>query len=75
MRRFRLIPLALVALLSASTSRQQGQPLLEKIGPNAYDVVADWALPYPQAGYAFAISVGRRMWRSRRTAVRWSPTA
>jgi len=34
------------------------QPLLERIGPNAYDVVANWALPYPKAGYAWGSNPG-----------------
>jgi DNA-binding beta-propeller fold protein YncE len=57
MRRLGLVvSLALVTLLGGlggSLWGQQAQPILDKIGPNAYDVVADWALPYPKAGYAF----------------------
>ncbi len=48
-----LVSLALVTSAGGSMGGQQAQPILDKIGPNAYDVVADWALPYPKAGYAF----------------------
>jgi peptidylamidoglycolate lyase len=34
------------------------QPLAEKIGPNAYDPVPNWALPYPKPGYAWGSNPG-----------------
>jgi len=61
------VPLFVLAagLLGVSLRGQQPppappapQPLLERIGPNAYDVVANWALPYPKAGYAWGSNPG-----------------
>lgn len=42
----------------ASGQQSQQQPLAENIGPNAYDVVSNWALPYPKAGYAWGSNPG-----------------
>src|SRR6202050_5280888 len=44
--------LALFAL-TAVMNGQQGQNVITKMGANDYDVVPDFALPYPKAGYAW----------------------
>ena len=51
----RSIPIVLIfaAALSVATAGQQRQPIVEKIGPNDYDVVPSWSLPYPKPGYAW----------------------
>jgi hypothetical protein len=55
--------LLVAAPLAVNTSGQQTtppapQPLAEKIGPNAYDPVPNWALPYPKPGYAWGSNPG-----------------
>lgn len=40
-------------IVSHPAPGQQRQPVLDKIGPNDYDVAPNWALPYPKAGYAW----------------------
>jgi DNA-binding beta-propeller fold protein YncE len=55
-RRFALALLALVVGLGASVSTQQAPrpfAVLEKIDPFDYDVVPNWSLPYPKAGYTW----------------------
>lgn len=53
MRRSILATLAVLAVLGAAVSSQQRRPLVERIGPNDYDVVPNWGLPYGKAGYAW----------------------
>ena len=69
MRRLILVTVAVVALTASLRSlvgaaadepgpyqqapAPQRQPIVVKIGPNDYDVVPNWSLPYPKAGYAW----------------------
>lgn len=53
--------LVLVAAAQAPAPRAPAaapRPLLERIGANAYEVVPDWSLPYPKAGYAWGSNPG-----------------
>ena len=48
------VPAILMILgVSVLSQQPQPQPVLVKMGPNDYDVVKDFALPYPKAGYAW----------------------
>jgi DNA-binding beta-propeller fold protein YncE len=59
MRRTVLVAVGALALwLSIPVLGQRGQPIAEKIGPNAYDVVEGWPLPYPKAGYTWGSNPG-----------------
>jgi streptogramin lyase len=53
-----LIVLAGWLTVPASGQRSQQRPLTERVDANAYDVVPDWALPYPKAGYAWGSNPG-----------------
>ena len=57
MRRSILPVLVAATSLSISLTGQQPPPrpfsVVQKVGPNDYDVAPDWALPYPKAGYAW----------------------
>ena len=48
---------AVAAVCSATVSTQQRPPapqrIPEQMGPNDYDVVPSWGLPYPKAGYVW----------------------
>jgi sugar lactone lactonase YvrE len=46
-------PVLFTILLTPAPGQQQRQQVLDKIGPNDYDVVPNWGLPYPKAGYAW----------------------
>ena len=48
------VPAILMILgVSLLSQQRQPQPVLVKMGANDYDVVKDFALPYPKAGYAW----------------------
>ena len=58
------LAVALVTIVTVATLAGQQAPasapaqprpfnVAKNVGPNAYDVAPDWALPYPKAGYTW----------------------
>lgn len=53
MRYCSMVKSLLLLIVAMIALGQQSRPVLNKIGPNDYDVVADFALPYPKDGYTW----------------------
>jgi hypothetical protein len=51
--RMRAAILAVVGVVALSASVSTGQRVPELMGPFDYDVVPNWSMPYPKAGYAW----------------------
>jgi len=51
--RVRAVLLAVVGVVALGASVSTGQRVPELMGPFDYDVVPNWSLPYPKAGYAW----------------------
>ena len=51
--RMRAVVLAVVGVVALGASVSSGQRVPELMGPFDYDVVPNWSLPYPKAGYAW----------------------